>query len=48
MKKLLIIFTLAVLLLVIGSRAQAGITYVDVVDFDADLGKRNELVNACD
>jgi hypothetical protein len=32
MKKLLMIFTLAVLLLVIGSRAQAGITYVDVVD----------------
>jgi len=33
MKKLLIIFTLVVLNLVVGSRTQAGITYVDVVDY---------------
>lgn len=35
MKKLLMIFTLAVLILVIGSRTQAGITYVDVVDYSS-------------
>ena len=35
MKKLLMIFAVAVLLLVIGSRAQAGITYVDVVDYSS-------------
>jgi hypothetical protein len=33
MKKLLIIVTLAVLTLALGSRTQAGITYVDVVDY---------------
>jgi len=32
MKKLIMIFALAVLILVVGSKTQAGITYVDVVD----------------
>jgi hypothetical protein len=35
MKKISIIFALAVLILTVGSRTQAGITYVDVVDYSS-------------
>lgn len=44
MKKMIMIFALAVLILVVGSKTQAGITYVDVVDAsdgqpDTNFGK---------